>query len=89
VRQYAEGSVVLPVASGARVLPELARRLAAAGITIADLTLRRPTLDDVFLSLTGRPAARAPDRADPGQDTAPGAGAGVRDQSATTEKDIA
>ena len=94
VRQYAEGSVVLPVASGARVLPELAQRLAAADITIADLALRRPTLDDVFLSLTGRPAARPPDQADPGPDTAPGASAGAgagarRDQSATTERDIA
>jgi daunorubicin resistance ABC transporter ATP-binding subunit len=90
VRQYAEGSVVLPVASGARVLPELAQRLATADVTIADLTLRRPTLDDVFLSLTGRPAVRAPDQANPGRDTAPGAGAGAhRDQSATTERDIA
>jgi ABC-2 type transport system ATP-binding protein len=90
VRQDAEGSVVLPVASGARVLPELARRLAAAGITIADLTLRRPTLDDVFLSLTGRPAARACDQADPGPDAEPGADAGARrEQPATTERDIA
>ncbi len=87
VRQDAEGRVVLPVASGARVLPELARRLAAADITIADLTLRRPTLDDVFLSLTGR-ATPAPGQADPGRDAAPSAGVGARrDQSA--ERDIA
>jgi ABC-2 type transport system ATP-binding protein len=32
------------------------RRLDAAGVDVADLTLRRPTLDDVFLTLTGREA---------------------------------
>jgi daunorubicin resistance ABC transporter ATP-binding subunit len=51
------GRVVLPVTNGASVLPEVAGRLAAAGLTVADLALRRPTLDDVFLTLTRRPAA--------------------------------
>jgi ABC-2 type transport system ATP-binding protein len=32
------------------------RRLDDAGVEVADLTLRRPTLDDVFLTLTGRKA---------------------------------
>ena len=32
------------------------RRLDAAGVDVADLSLRRPTLDDVFLVLTGRAA---------------------------------
>jgi ABC-2 type transport system ATP-binding protein len=32
------------------------RRLDAAGVVLSDLALRRPTLDDVFLALTGRPA---------------------------------
>jgi ABC-2 type transport system ATP-binding protein len=47
------GSVVLPVDAGPSILPELATRLAASGLRIADLALRRPTLDDVFLTLTG------------------------------------
>jgi ABC-2 type transport system ATP-binding protein len=32
------------------------RRLDAAGLEISDLALRRPTLDDVFLALTGHVA---------------------------------
>jgi ABC-2 type transport system ATP-binding protein len=32
------------------------RRLSEAGVGVADLALRRPTLDDVFLSLTGHAA---------------------------------
>jgi ABC-2 type transport system ATP-binding protein len=32
------------------------RRLDAAGLDISDLALRRPTLDDVFLALTGHVA---------------------------------
>jgi ABC-type multidrug transport system ATPase subunit len=47
------GLVVLPVADGPAILPEVAARLAASGVRVADLTLRRPTLDDVFLTLTG------------------------------------
>jgi ABC-2 type transport system ATP-binding protein len=32
------------------------RRLDGAGVGIQDIALRRPTLDDVFISLTGRAA---------------------------------
>jgi oleandomycin transport system ATP-binding protein len=35
------------------------RRLDDAGVTVADLTLRGPSLDDVFLNLTGRKAETA------------------------------
>jgi ABC-2 type transport system ATP-binding protein len=38
---------------------EVVRRLDDAGITIDELTTHRPTLDDVFLELTGRTAADA------------------------------
>lgn len=48
------GRVVLPVADGAAILPEVAARLASTGLRVADLTLRRPSLDDVFLTLTGQ-----------------------------------
>jgi daunorubicin resistance ABC transporter ATP-binding subunit len=50
----AAGLVVLPVADGAGVLPELTGRLAAAGLGVSALALRRPTLDEVFLTLTGK-----------------------------------
>jgi ABC-2 type transport system ATP-binding protein len=53
------GRVILTVEDGPAVLPEVAARLAAKGFQIADLTLRRPTLDDVFLALTGQPVGRA------------------------------
>ncbi|MFF5295943.1 daunorubicin resistance protein DrrA family ABC transporter ATP-binding protein [Paractinoplanes globisporus] len=49
------GLVVVPVADGPGVLPDVAARLAAAGLRVSDLALRRPSLDDVFLALTGRP----------------------------------
>ncbi|MGN6485462.1 MAG: ATP-binding cassette domain-containing protein [Thermomicrobiales bacterium] len=48
--------LTVPFPVGAKGLPEAVRELDAAGIELADLALRRPTLDDVFLTLTGRPA---------------------------------
>jgi ABC-2 type transport system ATP-binding protein len=51
------GKVILTVKNGPAVLPEVATRLAANGLQITDLTLRRPTLDDVFLSLIGQRAS--------------------------------
>ncbi|WP_017623553.1 daunorubicin resistance protein DrrA family ABC transporter ATP-binding protein [Nocardiopsis chromatogenes] len=38
------------------VMPEVVRRLDEAGISVAELNLRKPSLDEVFLALTGRPA---------------------------------
>jgi len=48
--------VTVPVAGGAGVLLDAVRDLDGAGVVIDDLALRRPTLDDVFLSLTGHAA---------------------------------
>ena len=45
-----------PVKGGAGVLMEALRRLDAEGIVVLDVALRRPTLDDVFLTLTGHAA---------------------------------
>ena len=45
-----------PVSGGGKVLVEALSRLDAAGIEVLDVGLRRPTLDDVFLSLTGHAA---------------------------------
>jgi len=53
------GEVTLPITDGVAVLPEVVRRLDAAGLALSDLTLRRPTLDDVFLALTGHPTQRS------------------------------
>lgn len=44
------------VEGGARLLATVVRDLDAAGVQVDDLGLHRPTLDDVFLSLTGRAA---------------------------------
>jgi ABC-2 type transport system ATP-binding protein len=49
-------SLVMPVSGGASVLTDALRRLDAAQVVLADVGLRRPTLDDVFLSLTGHAA---------------------------------
>ena len=45
----------LPAPDGPATLAEAVRRLDAAGIELADIGLRRPSLDDVFLSITGHP----------------------------------
>ena len=49
--------ITLPAPGGSAALVEAIRALDGAGIRIADIGLRRPTLDDVFLSLTGQYAA--------------------------------
>ena len=41
-------------------LPVAVRRLDEAGIAVVDLALRRPSLDEVFLALTGRPVEAEP-----------------------------
>ena len=51
------GEINVPVGSdGTAILTEAVRRLDAEGIQLADVSLRRPTLDDVFLALTGHAA---------------------------------
>ena len=44
------------VTAGAVTLPELVRRLDAAGVEAEDVSIRRPTLDEVFLAETGADA---------------------------------
>jgi ABC-2 type transport system ATP-binding protein len=46
-----------PIRSGDRVVPNVIRALDDAGVDVLDAEVRRPTLDDVFLTLTGRSAA--------------------------------
>ena len=50
------GRIVLPAPDGARTLTQALRQLHAAGVAPEDLVLRRPTLDEVFLALTGHRA---------------------------------
>ena len=53
--------LVMPVTGGAEVLTEALRLLDGASIGLDDVGLRRPTLDDVFLSLTGHATAEEED----------------------------
>jgi ABC-2 type transport system ATP-binding protein len=46
----------VPVDNGSARLMEALRVLDQQGITVEDVSLRRPTLDEVFLALTGKPA---------------------------------
>jgi len=45
--------VQAPTEAGPRVVSRLADALAEAGVEVEDIGLRQPTLDDVFLTLTG------------------------------------
>jgi len=66
LRPYATGEIQIdaarrnlnvPVTDGAHILAAVVRDLDAAHVTLDDLALRKPTLDDVFLTLTGRMVA--------------------------------
>jgi len=46
-------TVEAPVTGGARRMPDIVRDLDAAGVLLDDLAIRHPSLDDVFLTLTG------------------------------------
>jgi len=45
-----------PISGGANILTQALRDLDARGVVVQDVGLRRPTLDDVFLTLTGHVA---------------------------------
>ncbi|WP_067686589.1 ATP-binding cassette domain-containing protein [Nocardia jejuensis] len=49
---------VVVVADGTRTMVEALRRLDDAGVCVVDAAVHRPSLDDVFLSLTGKSAER-------------------------------
>ena len=52
---HGDADPVVPV-EHSRALVDAIRALDARGVDVSDLVLRRPTLDDVFLSLTGHVA---------------------------------
>ncbi|MCF3132609.1 ATP-binding cassette domain-containing protein [Streptomyces olivochromogenes] len=70
--------LTVPVTGGAKLLAEVIRELDNRGIEIDDIGLRRPTLDDVFLSLTGHVAEE--------KDTDNGADDGARAKNAQAKK---
>ncbi|MGH3398992.1 MAG: ATP-binding cassette domain-containing protein [Streptosporangiaceae bacterium] len=63
-------SLRLSVSRGEQALPALLRALDGAGLTLESVQLARPTLDDVFLTLTGR-SLRDDSPVQPGLDSEP------------------
>ena len=53
-RVLADGRVALEVENAAEALPKLFEMASEKGIKILEVTYHRPTLNDVFLHLTGR-----------------------------------
>jgi ABC-2 type transport system ATP-binding protein len=49
-------TITLPTRETHRIVPDVVRLLDDAGVEVDDVVVRRPTLDDVFLQLTGRRA---------------------------------
>lgn len=47
--------LTVPFPQGAAGLTEAVRQMDAAGLVLTDLAMRRPTLDEVFLTITGKP----------------------------------
>jgi ABC-2 type transport system ATP-binding protein len=54
--------LTVPAHGGAQTLVQVVRDFDDAGIHIDDIALRRPTLDDVFLALTGHASVEDPDQ---------------------------
>jgi ABC-2 type transport system ATP-binding protein len=62
-------TVTAPISGGAQTLTEALRSLDSAGVRLRDVGLRRPTLDDVFLSLTGHATEAENEEASTTEDT--------------------
>ncbi len=56
------GEISFPVTEGTSVLADIVRKLDANGIVLAELGLTQPTLDDVFLAITGHTAEEEVDK---------------------------
>jgi ABC-2 type transport system ATP-binding protein len=61
------GNISIPAAGVPYILSEVVRRLDAGSIQLAELGLTQPTLDDVFLSITGHAAEVEPAAPTPGK----------------------
>ncbi len=61
-RPSVDGRIVhAPVRARTGIIPDAVRRLDGAEVGIVDISLRRPTLDDVFIALTGHAAEEESD----------------------------
>ena len=56
--------LVAPISGGPPTFRKVLRAVEEAEIAVYDVGLRRPTLDDVFLALTGHAAEPAPERSE-------------------------
>ena len=65
--------VSVPVGAGALTLPAVVRLLDAAGVDPLDVAVRQPTLDEVFLALTGKRSDDEPADDETGRKTTEGA----------------
>lgn len=82
--------VTVPVSGGAKLLAEVIRELDGRGVEIDDIGLRRPTLDDVFISLTGHAAEAEEERGNGGgtrEGLREGAVEGARDGASGGERE--
>ncbi len=68
--------VVVSVRAGTTT-PDVVHDLDAAGLVVADVTVERPTLDDVFMGLTGHAATETEDGTQPRTGAGAGTGAGT------------
>jgi ABC-2 type transport system ATP-binding protein len=78
--------LLVPISGGAATLMTALRELDDAQITVGDVGLRRPTLDDVFLTLTGRHADNGDERPRTGE---PGTDGSETDRSNTDGQEVA
>ena len=67
------GRVSVRVSDGAGLLAGVVRALDDAGVALSEIGLRQPTLDEVFLALTGRRAEDGAESNDDGAKSAPAA----------------
>jgi ABC-2 type transport system ATP-binding protein len=67
---FAEHTVRVPLRRRSGVIAQAVRRLDDAGVGIDDIAIRRPTLDDVFIALTGHAAEEETAAAEPAEEEA-------------------
>jgi ABC-2 type transport system ATP-binding protein len=62
---FDDGVVHAPIRRRSGIIAEAVRRLDDADVGIDDIAVRRPTLDDVFIALTGHKAEEEPAESEP------------------------
>ena len=54
LEERADGALRLHVSAGSTAIPQIMRLLESEGVQLGGIELHRPSLDDVFLTKTGR-----------------------------------